>query len=221
MPSRIPRTVASTMPVTARRRVLSKPSTRASLTGWVWRKSLPAIGKLAGWSRKSKPVGMFPPVAVDLEVVVEPGDHGDDGGEHRQLERPREDADVAVERRPPRRRRGDAGGRRRTAWWRSWLSRLSHDRHHDTGQCSAVGRGVLQTAVDPQGVDAALDAERGEVRLEDLAVVADLVDDIEGEMPGRARGRGRAPCRLRSRRRGTGGCSGPRCSPAGRRRCRR
>ena len=42
-------------------------------------------------------------VAVDLEVVVQPGDHGDDDGEHRQLERPREHADVAVERRPPRR----------------------------------------------------------------------------------------------------------------------
>ena len=41
-------------------------------------------------------------VAVDLDVVVEPGDHGDDGGEHRQLERPGEDADVAVERRAPR-----------------------------------------------------------------------------------------------------------------------
>ena len=47
------------MPVTARRSVLSNPSTRASLTGWLWRKSLPAIGKLAGWSRYSKLVGKF------------------------------------------------------------------------------------------------------------------------------------------------------------------
>jgi hypothetical protein len=51
MPSSVPSTVAITMPVTAKRSVLRNPSTRASLTGCVWRKSLPAIGNPAGWSR--------------------------------------------------------------------------------------------------------------------------------------------------------------------------
>ena len=50
-PRSTPSTVASTTPVTARRKVLRSPSTRASLTGCVGRNSLPAMGKLAGWSR--------------------------------------------------------------------------------------------------------------------------------------------------------------------------
>ena len=47
---------------------------------------------------------------------------------------------------------------------------------------SAVRRGVQQAAVGPQRVDAALEPERGEVPLEDLAVVPDLLDDLVGEV---------------------------------------
>ncbi len=39
---------------------------------------------------------------------------------------------------------------------------------------------VLQPALGPQRVDAALQPEWGEVVLEDLAVVADLGDDLAG-----------------------------------------
>ena len=49
-PIRVPRTVASTMPVIAKRSVLKNPSTIASCVRWAWRKSLDGIGNPAGWS---------------------------------------------------------------------------------------------------------------------------------------------------------------------------
>ena len=58
-PISVPRTVARTMPVIDSRSVFERPSTMASRTGWVGRKSLDGIGKPAGWSRKSKPVVRF------------------------------------------------------------------------------------------------------------------------------------------------------------------
>ena len=50
-PMTVPRTVASTMPMSDTRSVLTRPMTRASRTGWRWRKSLSGMGNDAGLSR--------------------------------------------------------------------------------------------------------------------------------------------------------------------------
>ena len=50
-PISVPNTVASTMPVIARRSVLKKPSRMASFVGCEGRNELDGIGKPAGWSR--------------------------------------------------------------------------------------------------------------------------------------------------------------------------
>src|SRR6266508_3049510 len=77
-----------------------------------------------------------------------------------------------------------------TAMTRSWKAQASvRTSRHGGGLAatmarlvvvnSAVRRGVLQAAVGPQGVDAPLEADAlGQVAVEDLAVVADLADDL-------------------------------------------
>ena len=69
--------------------------------------------------------------------------------------------------------------------------------------CAALPdrRGVHQAALVPQAVQAALEAERLQVGVEALAVVADLLDDVE--RPAGCRGRASCRCR-RSRRRSAG-----------------
>src|SRR5688572_1885234 len=68
-----------------------------------------------------------------------------------------------------------------------------------TVQRSAVRRRVLQPTLGPQGVEAAvLDADRRQVVGEDLAVVADLGDDLQGEV------RRQAETRVERRAVGTG-----------------
>ena len=111
MPTMVPSTVASTMPVIDSRSVLRRPSTMASRVVCVVRNVLDGMGKPAGWSSQLNHA-VSRPCCSDVVLVgaVEPPDHRDDHDHDRDLDRPRDDADISPEGRSRRGRRGAGQG---------------------------------------------------------------------------------------------------------------